>query len=46
MWNYYNPVDIIFGTNKFNELSSILNNKKYVIVTHPEDIFKKYTGMF
>ena len=46
MWNYYNPVDIIFGANKFNELSSILNNKKYVIVTHPEDIFKKYTGMF
>ena len=45
MWNYYNPVDIIFGTNKFNELSSILNNKKYVIVTHPEDIFKKYTGI-
>ena len=42
MWNYYNPVDIIFGANKFNDLSSILNKKKYVIVTHPEDIFQKY----
>ena len=45
MWNYYNPVDIIFGANKFNELSLILNNKKYVIVTHPEDIFRKYTDV-
>ncbi|MBD1147320.1 phosphonoacetaldehyde reductase [Pelagibacterales bacterium SAG-MED31] len=45
MWKYYNPVDIVFGANKFNELSSILNNKKYVIVTHPEDIFKKYTDV-
>jgi len=45
MWNYYNPVNIIFGTKKFDELSSILNNKKYVIVTHPEDIFKKYTDV-
>ncbi len=44
MWNYYNPVDIIFGANKFNDLSSILNKKKYVIVTHPEDIFQKYSG--
>ena len=44
MWNYYNPVDIIFGANKFNELDSLLYKKKYVIVTHPEDIFQKYSG--
>ena len=43
MWNYYNPVDIIFGENKFSELHKILENKKYVIVTHPEEIFKKYS---
>ena len=44
MWKYYNPVEIIFGVNKFNNLPSILNNKKYVIITHPENIFKKYSN--
>ena len=43
MWNYYNPVDIVFGENKFSELHKILENKKYVIVTHPEEILKKYS---
>ena len=43
MWNYYNPVDIIFGENKFLEIHKILENKKYILVTHPEEIFKKYT---
>ena len=43
MWNYYNPVDVVFGENKFSEIHKILENKKYVVVTHPEEIFKKYT---
>ncbi len=43
MWNYFNPVDIIFGENKFLEIHKILENKKYILVTHPEEIFKKYT---
>ncbi len=46
MLNYFNPVDIIFGENKIAELQKILENKKYVVVTHPEDIFKKYTYQF
>jgi len=45
MWNYYNPVDIIFGANKFDNLSSLLNKKKYIIVTHPEEIFQKYSDV-
>ena len=43
MWNYYNPVEIIFGERKFSSIESILENKKYIIVTHPEDIFKQYS---
>ena len=46
MFKYFNPVDIIFGEDKFFELQKILENKKYVIVTHPEDIFKKHTEQF
>ena len=42
MWNYYNPVDIIFSENKFSKLHKILEDKKYVVVTRPEEIFKKY----
>ena len=42
MWNYYNPVEIIFGEKKFSSIESILENKKYIIVTHPKDIFKQY----
>ena len=43
MWNYYNPVEIIFGEKKFSSIESILENKKYIIITHPEDIFKQYS---
>ncbi len=44
MWNYYNPVEIIFGENKFSKIHSILENKKYIIITHPEKIFYKYSN--
>ena len=43
MWNYFNPVEIIFGVNSFEKIHSILKNKKYIIITHPEEIFKKYS---
>ena len=43
MWSYYNPVEIIFGENKFKEVHSALKNKSYIIITHPEEIFKKYS---
>ena len=43
MWSYYNPVEIIFGENKFKEVHLALKNKSYIIITHPEEIFKKYS---
>ena len=43
MWSYYNPVEIIFGENKFQEVHNLLKNKNYIIVTHPEQIFEKYS---
>ena len=43
MWNYFNPVEIIFGENRFKEVHDALKNKNYIIITHPEDIFRKYS---
>ena len=43
MWNYYNPVEIIFGENRFQEVHNALKDKSYIIITHPEEIFKKYS---
>tara|TARA_B100001057_G_scaffold483699_1_gene560818 strand:- start:491 stop:1603 length:1113 start_codon:yes stop_codon:yes gene_type:complete len=43
MWSYYNPVEILFGKNKFQEIHNVLKNKSYIIITHPEEIFKKYS---
>ena len=43
MWNYFNPVEIIFGENRFKEVHDALKNKNYIIITHPEEIFKKYS---
>ena len=43
MWNYYNPVEIIFGKNRFQEVHNALKDKSYIIITHPEEIFKKYS---
>ena len=45
MWNYFNPVEIIFGENKFKEVHDALKNKNYIIITHPEEIFKKYSDV-
>ena len=43
MWNYFNPVEIIFGKNRFQEVHNALKDKSYIIITHPEEIFKKYS---
>ena len=43
MWNYFNPVEIIFGEHRFKEVHNTLKNKNYIIITHPEEIFKKYS---
>tara|TARA_Y100001970_G_scaffold278702_1_gene384791 strand:- start:108 stop:1217 length:1110 start_codon:yes stop_codon:yes gene_type:complete len=42
MWNYYNPVKIIFGENKFRDLYKFTDKKKYIIITS-KSIFEKYS---
>lgn len=42
MINYYNPVNIIFGENTFSKLNKVLENKKYIIITHPEEFLNQY----
>ncbi len=43
MWSYYNPVEILFGENRFQEVHDVLKDKSYIIITHPEEFFKQYT---
>ena len=44
MFNYYNPVNIIFGANTFAKVSKVLENKKYIIITHNEEYFNQYSN--
>ena len=44
MINYYNPVNIIFGENTFSKFSKVLENKKYIIITHNEEYFNQYSN--
>ena len=34
MKKYFNPVEIIFGQNKFKKIDELLKNKKYIVITH------------
>ena len=40
MWQYNNPVNIIFGEKKINEIRNITDKKKYILITS-DFIFKK-----
>ena len=42
MWTYNNPVEIIFGQNKFEEIHKFIKNKKYVILTYLSNRFNNY----
>ena len=33
MWQYNNPVNIIFGEKKINEIHNITQKKKYILIT-------------
>ena len=33
MWNYNNPVNIIFGEKKFSQIHKIIDKKKYILIT-------------
>ncbi|MBT3305657.1 MAG: phosphonoacetaldehyde reductase [Alphaproteobacteria bacterium] len=40
MWNYQNPVNIVFGTNAFENIGTLLNGRGYALVTYDESIFQ------
>lgn len=43
MWTYKNPVKIQFGNDQIASLASILNGRKYALVTYPDSVFEDLT---
>ncbi|MDA5095138.1 phosphonoacetaldehyde reductase [Aliiroseovarius sp. KMU-50] len=40
MWNYSNPVEIIFGNGGFDKLPKLIGGRNYALITYPEPPFK------
>ncbi len=40
MWSYKNPVKILFGNDQIACLGSIINGRKYALVTYPDTFFE------
>jgi len=38
-WNFYNPVDLRFGGGVFDTLGEVIGGRRYLLVTHPDEIF-------
>ena len=43
MWNYKNPVDIRFGARSFDSIATLLDGRRYAVVTYPEPAFRNLT---
>jgi alcohol dehydrogenase len=43
MWSYKNPVKILFGNDQIACLASIINGRKYALVTYPDGAFEDLT---
>lgn len=41
MWNYQNPVNVIFGDGQFRSLADLIGGRQYALVTYPEPPFAK-----
>src|ERR671916_695193 len=39
MWRYWNPVEITFGPGSFDELSKLIADRRYALVTYGEPAF-------
>lgn len=39
MWTYRNPVEILFGNDSFSALPSLIGDRRYALVTYPDDAF-------
>ena len=40
MWSYKNPVKILFGNDQISSLASIVDDRKYALVTYPDITFE------
>ncbi|MGR3290009.1 MAG: iron-containing alcohol dehydrogenase PsrA [Paracoccaceae bacterium] len=45
MWQYSNPVKIVFGAGQFDALSGIIGARNYALVTYPDAPFQKLTDL-
>lgn len=43
MWTYSNPVKVMFGNNSFSSLPSLIDGRRYALVTYPDAPFEKLT---
>ncbi len=39
MWNYQNPVKVIFGDGQFRSLADLIGGRRYALVTYPDSPF-------
>lgn len=39
MWNYQNPVNVVFGDGQFRGLSELIAGRRYALVTYPDPPF-------
>ena len=44
MWEYENPVRVLFGNGRFADLPRLIAGRSYALVTYPEPPFQKLTG--
>ena len=42
MWSYKNPVKILFGNDQIASLASIINGRKYALVTYPDGVLEDF----
>ncbi len=43
MWSYHNPVRVQFGAGAFDGLASAIGDRRYAIVTYPDEFFRNLT---
>lgn len=43
MWNYQNPVNVIFGDGQFRSLAELIGGRRYALVTYPDPHFAELT---
>lgn len=44
MWRYHNPVEILFGAGRFDDVSRCIGDRRYGVVTYPDAYFQELAG--